>query len=59
MSITCNNTLIPYFTVYLLHNFYNLKTGGDRKNGFQNLTVHPKTLIKNIKKTIFKCENDS
>ena len=49
MSTTRPNTLIPYFTAYLIHYFHNSKTKCDETNGLQNrivVTSQPKKLLK-------------
>ena len=55
MSITHLNTLIPYFTTYLIHHFYNLKTKCDRKKTIAFLKSAWK--ITSIETTKKLCEN--
>ena len=44
MSVLGRVMLIPYFTPYLIHYFYNLKSKCEEKYGLQNLFVHPKNI---------------
>ena len=58
MSLLGRVMLIPYFTAYLIHYSYNLKTKCDKKSGHQNrFLVHKKVYIE--KKTLFKCKVSS
>ena len=53
MSVTRPNTLIPYFTAYIIQYFYNSKTTGDRQKPIADLESPSKIrrlkLIKNNK----------
>ena len=44
MSVLGRVMVIPYFTAYLIHYFYNLKTKCDQKKN-HNMILHPKKLI--------------